>query len=89
MSDRFVYGYRVQVAGRQVLHNSLPDSISSPSGDVGRVHGKDCLCRFLLGACHKKKRFVLSSGKKYFKNNILRATTYTDYLIIRNEEMWV
>lgn len=89
MSDRFVYGYRVQVAGRQVLHNSLPDSISSPSGDVGRVHGKDCLCRFLLGACHKKKMCIILYKKKYFKNNILRATTYTDYLIIRNEEMWV
>lgn len=67
MSDRFVYGYRVQVAGRQVLHNSLPDSISSPSGDVGRVHGKDCLCRFLLGACHKKKDLYYPLEKNILK----------------------
>lgn len=33
MSDRFVYGYRVQVAARQVRSNSLPDPISSPGGD--------------------------------------------------------
>lgn len=35
MSDRFVYGYRVQVAARQVRSNSLPHPISSQGGDVG------------------------------------------------------
>lgn len=33
MSLRFVYGYRVQVAARQVRSNSLPHPISSPSGE--------------------------------------------------------
>lgn len=69
MSDRFVYGYRVPVAARQVHSNSLPHLISRPSGDGGGVglrrglHFQD-LHRWLVDSCCLASR---NSQTHYFK----------------------